>query len=174
MSSQLFRHCRWAFAELNALLQQHQHMMEEVTLRSYHSFTREAKAVVLQRVIAADPAVTSRRAAGHSGSCAPFACPAAMQPLQPAQLPLHLQMAMHILDRSFRAFSDCSVVRYTFADRPAWLAQVRGDAQHCAIHFSLLHSARIEIPSDLVVQKRFVVRAVMIAVRSWSAAHFDL
>ena len=49
--------CRLAFAELNTLLQHHQHLLKEVTIRSYHSFTREAKGLVLQRVIAADPAV---------------------------------------------------------------------------------------------------------------------
>ena len=49
--------CRVAFAELNTLLQHHQHLLKEVTIRSYHSFTREAKGLVLQRVIAADPAV---------------------------------------------------------------------------------------------------------------------
>ena len=60
--------CRLAFAELNTLLQQHQHLLKEVTLRSYHSFTREAKGVVLQRVIAADPAV--RRQVTSLCSCA--------------------------------------------------------------------------------------------------------
>jgi hypothetical protein len=98
--------------------------MDEVTLRSYHSFTREAKAVVLQRVIAADPALAPRPVA-LAGCAALFARAQLPQPVPPARLPLHLQMATYILQTSFSAFSDCSVVRYTFADCPAWLAQVQ-------------------------------------------------
>ena len=111
------------------LLQHHQHLTDEITLQSYHSFTREAKAFVLQRVIAADPAL-ARRSVALAGCAALFARAQPLQPVQPTtQLPLHLQMATYILETSFSAFRDCSVVRYTFKDRPAWLAQV----QRCSV-----------------------------------------
>ena len=51
--------------------------------------------------------------------------PPPQQPILLSQLPLHLQMTAHILEASFRGFRDASVVRYTFAGCPSWLAQVR-------------------------------------------------
>jgi len=65
------------------------------------------------------------RQVSGAGCGALFARAPPQQPIQLSQLPLHLQMTAHILETSFRGFRDASVVRYTLADRPSWLAQVR-------------------------------------------------
>ena len=62
-----------------------------------------------------------------------FARAPPQQPIQVAQLPLHLQMAAHILETSFHSFRDVSIVRYTFADRPSWLSQARRSCTYSSL-----------------------------------------